>query len=56
MVANLTWVIFQELLNNRFMPKDQELWEGMNLVQMKDIGSLKAYRLDFNAQTNAISK
>jgi CRISPR/Cas system-associated endonuclease Cas3-HD len=22
LVANLTWVIFQELLNNMFMPKD----------------------------------
>jgi hypothetical protein len=55
-VASLTWVGFKELTSNRFSPKYQELREGMNLVQMKHIGSLKAYVSDFNAQMNATSK
>ena len=56
MVANLTWVGFKELLVERFTPEYQELREGMNLVQMRHTGSLKAYVRDFNAQMNATPK
>jgi hypothetical protein len=38
------------------MPKYHELQEGLNLVQMKDIRSFKAYVCDFNAVTNATIK
>ena len=53
MVASLTWVGFKELLVERFTLEYQELREGMNLVQMRHTGSLKAYVRDFNAQMNA---
>ena len=53
LAANLTWVGFKELLVDRFTPEYQELREGMNLVQMRHTGSLKAYVRDFNAQMNA---
>ena len=56
MVANLTWVGFKELLVERFMSEYQELHEGMNLVQIRHTGSLKAYVHDFNAQMNATLK
>ena len=56
MVANLTWVGFKELFVERFMLEYQELSEGMNLVQMRHTGSLKAYVRDFNAQMNATPK
>jgi hypothetical protein len=36
--------------------KNQGLWKGTNLVQMKHTGSFKAYMLDFNAQMNAAPK
>ena len=55
-VAGLTWVGFKELLVDRFTPEYQELREGMNLVQMRHTGSLKAYVRDFNAQMNATPK
>jgi hypothetical protein len=42
-VASLTWVGFMELLVERFTLEYQELHEGMNLVQMRHTGSLKAY-------------
>ena len=42
-VANLTWVGFMELLVKRFMPEYQELCKGMNLVEMRHMGSFKAY-------------
>jgi hypothetical protein len=51
-VASLTWIGFKELISDRFPPKNQELKEGMNLVQIKHTGSLKAYVPDFNAQMN----
>ena len=56
MVASLTWVGFKEVLFERFMPEYQELHEGMNLVQMRHTGSLKAYVRDFNVQMNATPK
>jgi hypothetical protein len=55
-VASLTWVGFKELISNRFTSKYQEWREGMNLVQMKQMGSLKAYVCDVNAQMNATPK
>ena len=55
-VASLTWAGFKELLCERFTPEYQELREGMNLVQMRHAGSLKAYVRDFNAQMNATPK
>src|ERR1700738_1744885 len=54
--ASLTWIGFKELLVDRFAPEYQELREGMNLVQMRHTGSLKAYVRDFNAQMNATPK
>jgi hypothetical protein len=56
LAANLTWVGFKELFVDRFTPEYQELWDGMNLVQMRHTGSLKAYVRDFNAQMNATPK
>ena len=56
MVANLTWVGFKELLIERFALEYQKLCEGINLVQMRHIGSLKAYVRNFNAQMNATPK
>ncbi|MGH3053573.1 MAG: hypothetical protein ACRDL7_01175, partial [Gaiellaceae bacterium] len=56
LVANLTWDGFKDMLSERFTPEYQELREGMNLVQMRHTGSLKAYVRDFNAQMNATSK
>ena len=49
-VANLTWVGFKELLDERFMPEYQKLYERMNMVQRKHTWSLKAYMHNFNAQ------
>ena len=54
--ANLTWIGFKELLVDRFTLEYQELRKGINLVQMRHIGSLKAYVRDFNAQMNATPK
>jgi hypothetical protein len=54
--ANFTWVGFKELINDRIAYEYQELREGMNLVQMKHIGSLKAYVRDFNDQMNTTPK
>ena len=45
-----------ELLGKRFTPEYQELCEGMNLVQMRHMGSLKAYVLNLNAPMNATPK
>jgi hypothetical protein len=56
LAANLTWVGFKELLVDRFTLEYQELREGMNLVQMRHTGFLKAYVHDFNAQMNATPK
>jgi hypothetical protein len=56
LVATLTWVTFKELISNRFKSKYQDLREGMNWLQMKHVGSLKAYVLDFNSQINATPK
>ena len=56
LVTSLTWNGFKELLSERFTPEYQELREGMNLVQMRHTGSLKAYVRDFNAQMNATPK
>jgi hypothetical protein len=52
----LTWVGFMELLVERFTPVYQQLCEGMNLVQMRLMGPLKAYVLDLNAPMNATPK
>ena len=56
MVANLTWVGFKELFVERFLLEYQELREGMNLVQMRHTGSLKAYWRGFNARINVTPK
>ena len=56
MVARLTWVGFKKLLVKRFTPEYQKLCEGMNLVQMRHMGSLKAYVLDLNTPMNATPK
>jgi len=45
-----------KLLVERFTPVYQQLCEGMNLVQMRVTGPLKAYVLDLNAQMNATPK
>jgi hypothetical protein len=45
-----------ELLVERFTPVYQKLCEGMNLVQMRLTGPLKAYVLDLNAPMNATPK
>jgi hypothetical protein len=52
----LTWVGFMKLLVKRFTPVYQQLYEGMNLVQMRLTGPLKAYVLDLNAPMNATPK
>ena len=56
MVARLTWICFKELLNTRFMREYQELHKKTNLVQMRHVGSLKAYVCDFNVKMNATPK
>lgn len=53
MVANLTWIGFKEFLINRFILEYPKVYEDMNLVQMKHMGSLKAFVHDFNVQMNA---
>ena len=55
-MAKLTWVGFREGLVKKFTPEFQKLCEGMNLVQMRLAGPLKAYMLDLNAQMNAMPK
>jgi hypothetical protein len=55
-VANLTWVGFIELLVEGFTLMYQNVCEGMNLVQMRLMGPLKAYVLDSNAPMNATPK
>jgi hypothetical protein len=40
----------------RFTSKYQELLEGMNLVEMRPTGTLKAYVCDFNNEINATPK
>jgi hypothetical protein len=57
-VANLTWVGFVELLVERFTPvyKKIKLCEGMNLVEMRLTGPLRAHVLDLNAPMNATPK
>jgi hypothetical protein len=52
----LNWVGFMELLVERFTPVYLSLCEGMNLVQMRLTGPLKAYELDLNAPMNATPK
>ena len=52
----MTWVGFMELLVKRFTPVYQQLCEGINLVQMRLMGPLKAYELDLNAPMNATPK
>jgi uncharacterized protein YjaG (DUF416 family) len=52
----LIWVGFMELLVERFTPVYQQLCEGMNLVQTRITGILKAYVLDLNASMNATPK
>lgn len=56
MVVNLTWVGFKKLFVEMLISKYQELYEEMNLVQMKRMGSYKAYIYDFNVQINATPK
>jgi hypothetical protein len=51
-VANLTWVGFMELLVEVLTTVYQQLCEGMNLVQMRLTGPLKAYVLDLNVPMN----
>jgi hypothetical protein len=55
-VASLNWVGFMELLVERFTPVYQQLCEGMNLVQMRLTGPLKAYEFDLNVPMNATLK
>jgi hypothetical protein len=55
-VASLNWVGFMKLLVERFISLYQQLFEGMNLVQMRLTGPLKAYELDLNAPMNATPK
>jgi hypothetical protein len=45
-----------ELLVERFTPEYQQLCEGMNLVQIRLTGPLKAYVLDLNAPMNVTPK
>jgi hypothetical protein len=45
-----------KLLVKRFTPVYQQLYEGMNLVQMRLAGPFKAYVLDLNAPMNATPK
>jgi hypothetical protein len=45
-----------ELLVERFTPVYQQLYERMNLVQMRLTGPLKAYEIDLNAPMNATPK
>lgn len=52
MVANLTRVGFKEYVVESFMPKYEELYEGINLVQMWHMGSLEVYVDNFNGQMN----
>jgi hypothetical protein len=52
----LNWVGFMELLVERFAPVYLPLCEGMNLVQMRLTGPLKAYELDLSAPMNATPK
>jgi hypothetical protein len=52
----LNWVGFMKLLIKRFTPVYQKLCEGMNLVQMRLMGSLKAHVFDLNAPMNAKPK
>ena len=43
-----------DLLVERFTPVYQKLCEGMNMVQMRLTGPLKAYVLDLDVPTNVI--
>jgi hypothetical protein len=45
-----------EFLVERFTPVYQQICEGMNLVQMRLTGPLKAYVLHLNAPINATPK
>lgn len=47
---------FIKLFVKRFTLETQKLCEEMNLVQMRYMGSPKAYVSDFNAQMMATSK
>ena len=37
MVASLIWIGFKELFIERFMPEYQELYEGVNLEQIRHV-------------------
>jgi hypothetical protein len=45
-----------EILVERFTPVYQQLCEGINLVQMRLMGPLKAYGLDLHTPMNATPK
>jgi hypothetical protein len=55
-LVRVATVGFMELLVESFTPVYQKLCEGMNLVQMRLTGLLKAYVLDLNAPMNVTPK
>ena len=55
-MASLTWIGFKELFNEKFTSKYQELYDEMNLVQMRHTMSFKAYVCYFNVQINTVPK
>ena len=55
-MANLTWVGFIEFIVDRLTSEYQQLPEGMNFIQMRHTGSVKAYMCDFNGQINLLPK
>jgi hypothetical protein len=55
-VSSLTWIGFINLIVERLTSVHQKLFEGMDLVQMKLTGPLKAYVVDLNAPMNATPK
>jgi hypothetical protein len=46
----MTWVGFMKLFVERFMRECQNLLKEMNLVQMRFMGSLKAYMVNLNVK------
>ena len=52
----MIWVGFIKFLIMRFTLESQKLCEGMNLVQIRHTGPLKAYVLNLNAPMNITPK
>ena len=55
-VSNLTWADFKNLLKDRFTPQYQSLRDGVNMIKLKQTGSLKAYVREFSAFLNMVPK